>query len=113
MVALAGGGEWGGTGAVQLDRDVADLDQVSPFSRAWRCVVLQPVLYHEPRMTIRMSYAATPHPPAAHRGPLWSRAHEATMRECLARSDQRRGVARLEGCATHVRVGYASWSDAE
>ena len=64
-------------------------------------------------MTIRMSYAATPHPPAAHQGPLWSRAHEATMRECLARSDQRRGVARLEAGATHVRVGYASWSDAE
>ena len=44
---------------------------------------------------------------------LPQRAHEATTRECLARSDQRRGVTRLEGCTTRVRVGYASWSDAE
>jgi len=59
---------WGATGAVQLDHDVADLEQVPMLSGAWGCAVQLPVMYHEMQRMIKGSYAAASHPPPPTKG---------------------------------------------
>ena len=47
---------WGGTGAVQLDPNVADYEQVPSLSGAWGCAVQLPVMYQEMQRMMKGSY---------------------------------------------------------